>query len=114
MLNIFRKIFSSANQRRIAEYEKVVKKINEIEEDIANLNEEDFKNISLNNHENEDLIKIFASVREASKRTLGLRHFDCQLVGGLVLKDGNIAEMKTGEGKTLVATLPAVLKALRK
>ena len=112
MLNIFRKIFSSANQRRIAEYEKVVKKINEIEEDIANLNEEDFKNISLNNHENEDLIKIFASVREASKRTLGLRHFDCQLVGGLVLKDGNIAEMKTGEGKTLVATLPAVLKAL--
>ena len=112
MLNIFRKIFSSANQRRIAEYEKVVKKINEIEEDIANLNEEDFKNISLNNHENEDLIKIFASVREASKRTLGLRHFDCQLVGGLVRKDGNIAEMKTGEGKTLVATLPAVLKAL--
>ena len=112
MLNIFRKIFSSANQRRIAEYEKVVKKINEIEEDIANLNEEDFKNISLNNHENEDLIKIFASVREASKRTLGLRHFDCHLVGGLVLKDGNIAEMKTGEGKTLVATLPAVLKAL--
>ena len=112
MLNIFRKIFSSANQRRIAEYEKVVKKINEIEEDIANLNEEDFKNISLNNDENEDLIKIFASVREASKRTLGLRHFDCQLVGGLVLKDGNIAEMKTGEGKTLVATLPAVLKAL--
>jgi len=112
MLNIFRKIFSSANQRRIAEYEKVVKKINEIEEDIANFNEEDFKNISLNNDENEDLIKIFASVREASKRTLGLRHFDCQLVGGLVLKDGNIAEMKTGEGKTLVATLPAVLKAL--
>ena len=112
MLNIFRKIFSSANQRRITEYEKVVKKINEIEEDIANLNEEDFKNISLNNDENEDLIKIFASVREASKRTLGLRHFDCQLVGGLVLKDGNIAEMKTGEGKTLVATLPAVLKAL--
>ena len=60
MLNIFRKIFSSANQRRIAEYEKVVKKINEIEEDIANFNEEDFKNISLNNDENEDLIKIFA------------------------------------------------------
>ena len=112
MLNIFRKIFSSANQRRISEYEKVVKKINEIEGDIANLNEEDFKNISLNNDENQDLIKIFASVREASKRTLGLRHFDCQLVGGLVLKDGNIAEMKTGEGKTLVATLPAVLKAL--
>ena len=112
MLNIFRKIFSSANQRRITEYEKVVKKINEIEEDIGNLNEEDFKNISLNNDENEDLVKIFASVREASKRTLGLRHFDCQLVGGLVLKDGNIAEMKTGEGKTLVATLPAVLKAL--
>ena len=52
-------------------------------------------------------------MREASQRTLGLRHFDCQLVGGLVLNDGNIAEMKTGEGKTLVATLPAVLNALK-
>jgi len=114
MLGIFRKIFSSANQRRISAYEKVVKKINAIEEDTQRLSEEEFKNITLGkDEEDNDLIKIFAAVREASKRTLGLRHFDCQLVGGLVLNDGNIAEMKTGEGKTLVATLPAVLNALK-
>ncbi len=114
MLGIFQKIFSSANQRRISAYEKVVKKINAIEEDTEKLNQEEFKNITVNeNEEDNDLIKIFAAVREASKRTLGLRHFDCQLVGGLVLNDGNIAEMKTGEGKTLVATLPAVLNALK-
>ena len=58
------------------------------------------------------MIDVFAAVREASNRTIGLRHFDCQLIGGLVLNGGNIAEMKTGEGKTLVATLPAVLNAL--
>ena len=114
MLGIFQKIFSSANQRRISAYEQVVKKINAIEEDTEKLNQEEFKNITVNeNEEDNDLIKIFAAVREASQRTLGLRHFDCQLVGGLVLNDGNIAEMKTGEGKTLVATLPAVLNALK-
>jgi len=114
MLGIFQKIFSSANQRRISAYEKVVEKINALEEETQKLSEEEFKNIALNeNEDSNDLIKIFAAVREASQRTLGLRHFDCQLVGGLVLNDGNIAEMKTGEGKTLVATLPAVLNALK-
>ena len=114
MLGIFQKIFSSANQRLISAYEKVVKKINALEEETKKLSEEEFKNIALNeNEDSNDLIKIFAAVREASQRTLGLRHFDCQLVGGLVLNDGNIAEMKTGEGKTLVATLPAVLNALK-
>jgi len=114
MLGIFQKIFSSANQRRISAYEKIVKKINALEEETKKLSEEEFKNIALNeNEDSNDLIKIFAAVREASQRTLGLRHFDCQLVGGLVLNDGNIAEMKTGEGKTLVATLPAVLNALK-
>ena len=109
MLSIFQKIFSSANQRRISAYEKVVKEINALEEETKKLSEEEFKNITLNKDEDsDDLIKIFAAVREASKRTLELRHFDCQLVGGLVLNDGNIAEMKTGEGKTLVATLPAL------
>ena len=58
------------------------------------------------------MVDVFAAVREASNRTIGLRHFDCQLIGGLVLNGGNIAEMKTGEGKTLVATLLAVLIAL--
>jgi len=114
MLGIFQKIFSSANQRRISAYEKVVEKINALEEETQKLSEEEFKNIALNeNEDSNDLIKIFAAVREASQRTLGLRHFDCQLVGGLVLNDGNIAEMKTGEGKTLVATLPAILNALK-
>ena len=114
MLGIFKKIFSSANQRRIDAYEKVVKKINAIEKETEKLNEEEFKKLTFNKDEEEsNLIKTFAAVREASKRTLGLRHFDCQLVGGLVLNDGNIAEMKTGEGKTLVATLPAVLNALK-
>ena len=114
MLGIFQKLFSSANQRRISAYEKVVKKINAIEEETKKLSEKEFKNIALNeNEDSDDLIKIIAAVREASQRTLGLRHFDCQLVGGLVLNDGNIAEMKTGEGKTLVATLPAVLNALK-
>ena len=114
MLSIFQKIFSSANQRRISAYEKVVKEINALEEETKKLSEEEFKNITLNKDEDSnDLIKIFAAVREASKRTLELRHFDCQLVGGLVLNDGNIAEMKTGEGKTLVATLPAILNALK-
>ena len=114
MLGIFQKIFSSANQRRISAYEKIVKKINALEEETKKLSEEEFKNIALNeNEDSNDLIKIFAAVREASQRTLGLRHFDCQLVGGLVLNDGNIAEMKTGEGKTLVATLPAILNALK-
>mgnify|MGYP001290108129 FL=1 len=114
MLGIFQKIFSSANQRRIKAYDKVVKQINALEEETKKLSEEEFKNIALNeNEDSNDLIKIFAAVREASQRTLGLRHFDCQLVGGLVLNDGNIAEMKTGEGKTLVATLPAVLNALK-
>ena len=114
MLGIFQKLFSSANQRRIKAYDKVVKKINALEEETKKLSEEEFKNIALNeNEDSNDLIKIFAAVREASQRTLGLRHFDCQLVGGLVLNDGNIAEMKTGEGKTLVATLPAVLNALK-
>ena len=112
MFSIFKKIFSSANQRRIDAYEKIVKEINSIEDQISKLEQEDFKNL---NHEHKDLnlVKVFAAVREASTRTIGLRHFDCQLVGGLVLNDGNIAEMKTGEGKTLVATLPAVLNALQ-
>tara|TARA_A100001234_G_scaffold52056_1_gene43965 strand:- start:7936 stop:10410 length:2475 start_codon:yes stop_codon:yes gene_type:complete len=112
MFSIFKKIFSSANQRRIDAYEKIVKEINSIEDQISKLEQEDFKNL---NHEHKELnlVKVFAAVREASTRTIGLRHFDCQLVGGLVLNDGNIAEMKTGEGKTLVATLPAVLNALQ-
>ena len=110
MLNFLGKIFKSTNQRRIDSYEKIVKKINLREEEIAKLSEEEFKKINVGT--DDALVEVFALVREASKRTIGLRHYDCQLIGGLVLNGGNITEMKTGEGKTLVATLPAVFNAL--
>tara|TARA_Y100000992_G_scaffold14952_1_gene8707 strand:- start:2478 stop:4961 length:2484 start_codon:yes stop_codon:yes gene_type:complete len=110
MLNILGNLFKSSNQRRVDGYEKIVKKINLKEDEISKLSAEDFRKINAN--AGDALIDIFAAVREASKRTIGLRHYDCQLIGGLVLNDGNITEMKTGEGKTLVATLPAIFNAL--
>ena len=110
MLNFLGKIFKSTNQRRIDNYEKIVKKINLKEEEVAKLSKEEFKKIDVG--KDDALLEVFAAVREASKRTIGLRHYDCQLIGGLVLNGGNITEMKTGEGKTLVATLPAVFNAL--
>ena len=113
MLNFFTSIFQSANQRRLKDYQKIVSKITAQESDIANLSEEKFKTLFFEGDaDHNKIVEVFAAVREAAKRTIGLRHFDCQLVGGLVLNGGNIAEMKTGEGKTLVATLPAVLNAL--
>ena len=110
MLNFLGNLFKSSNQRRVDGYEKIVKKINLKEEEISKLSKEEFQKIGVNT--DDALIDIFAAVREASKRTIGLRHYDCQLIGGLVLNGGNITEMKTGEGKTLVATLPAVFNAL--
>ena len=110
MFNFLSNIFKSSNQRRIDDHEKIVRKINLIEEETAKLSEEKFKKIDLST--DDALVNVFAAVREASKRTIGLRHYDCQLIGGLVLNGGNITEMKTGEGKTLVATLPAVFNAL--
>ena len=112
MLDIFGKIFKSSNQRRVDAYQKIVNKINAHEEQSSSMSEDDFKNLSVSENPTEqEIIEVFAAVREAAKRTIGLRHFDCQLIGGLVLNGGNIAEMKTGEGKTLVATLPAILNA---
>tara|TARA_B100001769_G_scaffold189714_1_gene150725 strand:+ start:294 stop:2786 length:2493 start_codon:yes stop_codon:yes gene_type:complete len=113
MIGFLGKIFKSSNQRRVDGYAKVVNKINLHEESMAELSEEQFKQFNLNEASgDESLVEIFAAVREASKRTIGLRHYDCQMIGGLVLNGGNITEMKTGEGKTLVATLPAVFNAL--
>ena len=113
MIGFLGKIFKSSNQRRVDGYAKVVNKINLHEESMAELSEEQFKQFNLNGASgDESLVEIFAAVREASKRTIGLRHYDCQMIGGLVLNGGNITEMKTGEGKTLVATLPAVFNAL--
>ena len=113
MLDLFGKIFKSTNQRRIDGYQKIVDKINANEEKSSSMPEDDFKNLCVSEvPTQEEIIEVFSAVREAAKRTIGLRHFDCQLIGGLVLNGGNIAEMKTGEGKTLVATLPAILNAL--
>ena len=113
MLDLFGKIFKSSNQRRVDAYQKIVNKINAHEDKSSSMSESDFKNLSISENPTEqEIIEVFSAVREAAKRTIGLRHFDCQLIGGLVLNGGNIAEMKTGEGKTLVATLPAILNAL--
>ena len=113
MIGFLGKIFKSSNQRRVDGYAKIVNKINLHEETMTKLSEEKFKQFNLNKESSdENLVEIFAAVREASKRTIGLRHYDCQMIGGLVLNGGNITEMKTGEGKTLVATLPAVFNAL--
>jgi|TARA_B100001093_G_C26850077_1_gene1024691 preprotein translocase subunit SecA len=121
MLTAFTKIFSSSNDRVIKKMMRHVKNANILEDDLSKKPDEYFLNIKdelqkkyIENKE--DIYSIlpmaFAVVREASKRTLGLRHFDSQMLGGISLAEGNIAEMKTGEGKTLVATLPAYLNAV--
>lgn len=115
-----KKIFGTKNDREIKALTKEVEKINALESEYEKLSDEDLKNKTnifkerLKNGETLDdiLIEAFATVREASKRVLGLRHYDVQLIGGIVLHQGKITEMKTGEGKTLVATCPVYLNAL--
>jgi len=116
-----RKFFGSANDRRIKGYQSRVDAINALEPEIAALSDEALKarTIEFRKQLAEEgktlddlLVPAFATVREAAKRTLGQRHFDVQLIGGMVLHEGDIAEMKTGEGKTLVATLAVYLNAL--
>jgi len=115
-----KKIFGSANDRRLKTYAPKVKAINALEPEIAALSDEELRartqafREQLENGATLDdlLVPAFATVREAAKRTLGQRHFDVQLIGGMVLHEGAIAEMRTGEGKTLVATLAVYLNAL--
>src|SRR6266498_955729 len=115
-----RKIFGSANDRRVRKYQPRVDAINALEKELEALSDEalrarteEFRRQYAEGTSLDDLLPAaFATVREAAKRTLGQRHFDVQLVGGMVLHEGKIAEMKTGEGKTLVATLPVYLNAL--
>src|ERR1700692_1021561 len=115
-----RKFFGSANDRRIKGYQSRVDAINALEPELAALPDEalkartvDFRKQLADGKTLDDiLVPAFATVREAAKRTLGQRHFDVQLIGGMVLHEGDIAEMKTGEGKTLVATLAVYLNAL--
>src|ERR1700730_1116624 len=115
-----RKFFGSANDRRIKGYQARVDAINAIEPELAALSDEALKartaefrkQLAEGKTLDDLLVPAFATVREAAKRTLGQRHFDVQLIGGMVLHEGDIAEMKTGEGKTLVATLAVYLNAL--
>ncbi len=117
---ILSKLFGSRNERYLRSLKPIIEKINSYEEKFAKLSDEqlkqktfEFKERLLKGETLDDILpEAFACVREASKRTIGLRHFDVQLIGGIVLHQGKIAEMKTGEGKTLVATLPAYLNAL--
>ena len=117
---LLKKIFGTKNDREIKALTKEVEKINALESEYEKLSDEDLKNKTnifkerLKNGETLDdiLVEAFATVREAAKRVLGLRHYDVQLIGGIVLHQGKITEMKTGEGKTLVATCPVYLNAL--
>src|SRR5690349_4170163 len=114
------KVFGTANERELKRLAPFVAQINELEPGIQSLSEEqlraktaEFRQRYANGETLDDLLpEAFAVVREAGRRTLNMRHFDVQLIGGMVLHRGKIAEMKTGEGKTLVATLPAYLNAL--
>src|SRR6202453_1389350 len=117
---VARKLFGSSNDRRIRAYRPRVEEINALEGELQGLSDdalrartEEFKKQVAEGRTLDDiLVPAFATVREAAKRTLGQRHFDVQMIGGMVLHEGKIAEMKTGEGKTLVATLPVYLNAL--
>lgn len=121
MFESLTKLFGGGfNSRTVNQYMKIVERVNRLEHDISKLSDKElqnktneFKNLLNNGKTLDDILpEAFAVVREASKRVLGLRHFDVQLVGGITLHKGQIAEMKTGEGKTLVATAPVYLNAL--
>jgi preprotein translocase subunit SecA len=117
---IARAVFGTANDRSLKTYQRRVPQINALEPAMEALSDEalraktaEFRARLADGATLDDILpEAFAVVREAGKRTLGQRHFDVQLVGGMVLHDGKVAEMKTGEGKTLVATLPVYLNAL--
>lgn len=114
LLDIAKKMFGSSNDRRIKPLWRRVEAINALEDQIAQLSDdgliEQTEKLKQRHKDGESLDKLleeaFATVREGAKRALGQRHYDVQMLGGMVLHQGNIAEMKTGEGKTLVATLP--------
>lgn len=120
-LNIFKKIFGSRNERMLKQYRKVVDEINAFESEYEALSDaeiqhktEDFKQALKDGKTLEEILpQAFAVVREAGKRVFGMRHYDVQMIGGMALNEGRISEMRTGEGKTLVATLPVYLNALK-
>ena len=115
-----RKLFGSSNERRIKSYLPRVAAINALEQDLEKLSDEELRarteafkqQVAAGTSLDDLLVEAFATCREGAKRTLGQRHFDVQLIGGMILHEGRISEMKTGEGKTLVATLAVYLNAL--
>ena len=117
---VARKLFGSSNDRRVRKYQPRVQEINDLEPELAKLTDEQLrarteefkKQVADGTSLDDILVPAFATVREAAKRTIGQRHFDVQMIGGMILHEGRISEMKTGEGKTLVATLPVYLNAL--
>ena len=118
-MGLLSKILGDPNKKIIEDLEKIVKEINDLESKFKNMSDDDLKNYSndlqqksLDTDINELIADSYALVRESSKRIIGLRHYDVQLMGGIVLHQGKISEMKTGEGKTLVATLPTFLNSL--
>ena len=119
-MGLFSKIFGTYSEKEVKRVMPIVQKINSLEPSIQELTDEElmaktpyFKEQLKNGKTLDDILpEAFAVVREAAKRVLGMRHFDVQLIGGIILHQGRIAEMKTGEGKTLVATLPVYLNAL--
>jgi preprotein translocase subunit SecA len=118
--SIAQKLFGTTNDRKLVSYTKQIPAINALEPEYERLTDEELKGLTVKFREelangkalDDLLVPAFAAVREAAKRALGLRHFDVQMIGGMVLHEGKISEMKTGEGKTLVATLPVYLNAL--
>lgn len=120
LASLFKKVFGSRNERLVKQYQQIVKQINALEpamqaltDDELKAKTEEFKQRYAGGETLEKLLpEAFAVVREGSQRVLGMRHFDVQMIGGMVLNAGKIAEMRTGEGKTLVATLPTYLNAL--
>ena len=121
-MGVLDRIFGSKNQKILRKVQPLVKAINELEDGFSRLEDADLKRKRfefIERHSKgeslDDLLpEAFATVREVSKRQLGLRHYDCQLVGGVALHNCQIAEMATGEGKTLVATLPSYLNYITK
>lgn len=117
---LLRRVFGSTNDRLVKRFQPLVEKINNLEPEMQTLSDDELKartgwfrdRLAQGETLDDILVEAFATVREASRRTLNMRHFDVQLIGGMVLHSGYISEMKTGEGKTLVATLPVYLNAL--
>jgi len=117
---VARKLFGSSNDRRVRKYQPRVDEINALEPELVKLTDDALrarterlkKEVADGKSLDDVMVEAFATVREAAKRTIGQRHFDVQMIGGMILHEGRISEMKTGEGKTLVATLPVYLNAL--